>query len=109
MTEDKTSQNTPRETTDRKDATQVRQPTDQDARADADKGSRRVITGPGAADFLTASGGLDGPDDDPATGARVAEDNPFTGARRLTPDLDQPSPTTEREIVSPDPTGRDKR
>jgi hypothetical protein len=65
--------------------------------------ARREITGPGASDFLAASGGLDMPETDPAKGARAAgEDGALTDERRLTPNLDEPSPTTEREIVSND-------
>jgi hypothetical protein len=109
MTDGTTRKNTNKESTDRKDTTQPREESEQDARADGGKSSRRVITGPGAADFLAAPGGRDGPDDDAATGARTSDDNPFTGAGRLTPNLDQPSPTTEREIVSPDPPARKKR
>jgi len=82
---------------------------DRDSRDTTSEPSRRTITGPGAADFLTATGGLDGLDDDPATGVRAAEDSRVTEARRLTPDLDEPNPTTEREIVSPEPPARDKR
>jgi hypothetical protein len=65
--------------------------------------ARREITGPGASDFLAASGGLDTPETDPAKGARAAgEGGALTDERRLTPNLDEPSPTTEREIVSND-------
>ncbi len=63
--------------------------------------SRREITGPGASDFLAATGGLDLPENDPAKGSRAArEDGALTDERRLSPNLDEPSPTTEREILS---------
>ena len=65
--------------------------------------ARREISGPGAADFLTATGGLDMPENDPSKGMRGArEDGTLTDERRLTPHLDDPQPTTEREILSRD-------
>jgi hypothetical protein len=62
---------------------------------------KRTISGPGAADFIASPGGLDTPDSDAAQGTRAAsEEGSLTDARRLTPDLDEPSATTERAIES---------
>jgi hypothetical protein len=76
---------------------------DQDQRQDDTKPARREISGPGAADFLAATGGLDLPENDPSKGMRGArEDGTLTDERRLTPNLDEPRPTTERQILPPD-------
>jgi hypothetical protein len=68
------------------------------------------ISGPGAADFLTAPGGIDVPETEPSKGAVQATrvegltDDP----KALEPDLDPPDPVQqrEREIIPPD---RDER
>jgi hypothetical protein len=72
----------------------------------------REISGPGAADFLTAPGGIDTPETDPAKGTRGAHDaGRLTDASRLVPRLDQPRAETERAIEAPegDETPRDHR
>ena len=64
------------------------------------------ISGPGAADFLTAPGGIDTPETDPSKGSAQATrvegltDDP----EALEPDLEAPDPATEREreIIPPD-------
>jgi len=67
--------------------------------------SKRTISGPGAADFLTATGGIDTPESDPAKGTRGLSDQPsLLDERRLTPDLDEPRDTTERERLTGDGT-----
>jgi hypothetical protein len=66
---------------------------------------KRTISGPGAADFIASPGGIDTPESDPAKGTRAAADEaPFTGGGRLTPDLDEPRETTERERLPVDTT-----
>lgn len=65
------------------------------------------INGPGAADFLTAPGGIDSPETEPSKGASQATrgegltDDPAA----LEPDLDPPDLALEREreIIPPDP------
>ena len=48
----------------------------------------RTISGPGASDFLAASGGLDVPGSDAGKGtSALREDTPFTDPSRLTPRL----------------------
>jgi hypothetical protein len=92
---------------DRKDRDSGRGAGDSKGSGDAQKPARREITGPGAADFLAAPGGLDLPENDPGKGMRGArEDGTLTDERRLTPNLDEPAPTTEREIL---PRDSDKR
>jgi len=88
---------------DRKDRDSGRGTRDSKGSGDAQKPARREITGPGAADFLAAPGGLDLPENDPGKGMRGArEDGTLTDERRLTPNLDEPAPTTEREILPRD-------
>jgi hypothetical protein len=68
------------------------------------------ISGPGAADFLTAPGGIDTPETEPSKGSAQATrgeglvDDP--GA--LEPDLEAPDPALEREreVIPPDRGGR---
>jgi hypothetical protein len=56
------------------------------------------ISGPGAADFLTATGGLDRPETEASKGTSVTnDDGPLTDARALEPELDPPDPALERE------------
>jgi hypothetical protein len=62
---------------------------------------RREISGPGAADFLTAPGGLDRPETDPEKGTRAAQvdDAAAIGPAPagLAPQLDEPEGRTERK------------
>ena len=68
------------------------------------------ISGPGAADFLTAPGGIDFPETDPAKGATQATrgEGLTDNAEALEPDLDAPDPALEREreVTPPDRGGR---
>jgi hypothetical protein len=67
------------------------------------------ITGPGAADFLTAQGGVDFPETDPSKGmAQTRDEGVISDATLLEPDLDPPDPSAEREreIIPPDRGGR---
>ena len=69
----------------------------------------REISGPGAADFLAAPGGLDMPENDPAKGTGALRGEGLIDRERLYPNLDEPNPSTEREVLTPDPpkqTGR---
>lgn len=56
----------------------------------------REISGPGAADFLTAPGGLDRPESSADKGTGAASDEDRYPARDLVPDLDDPGPDAER-------------
>jgi hypothetical protein len=67
------------------------------------------ISGPGAADFLTAPGGLDLPENDPNKGmAQTRDEGVITDAGTLEPDLDAPDPTVTRErgVTPPDRGGQ---
>jgi len=67
------------------------------------------ISGPGAADFLTAQGGVDFPETDPSKGmAQTRDEGVINDASTLEPDLDPPDPTVEREreIIPPDRGGQ---
>jgi hypothetical protein len=56
------------------------------------------ISGPGAADFLTAEGGVDFPETDSSKGmTQTREDGVVNDAAELEPDLDAPDPLTTRE------------
>ncbi len=71
---------------------------------------KRRISGPGAADFLTAEGGEDMPGVSPSKGTTdVQSDAPLTDTRNLEPDLtddtDAAPPNSERGV----PRGRDGR
>ena len=74
------------------------------------KSKKLRISGPGAADFLTASGGIDVPETEPSKGAAQATrvEAPVDEAGALEPDLDAPDPAKEREreIIPPDRGGR---
>lgn len=63
----------------------------------------REISGPGAADFLAASGGLDMPENDPSKGTGALRGEGLVDRERLVPNLDEPSPTSERQVLTPDP------
>jgi len=67
------------------------------------------ISGPGAADFLTAEGGLDLPETDASKGMTQTRDEGIVNdASTLEPDLEAPDPavTRERSII---PSDRDER
>ena len=61
----------------------------------------REISGPGAADFLAAPGGLDMPENDLSKGTGVTRDEGIVGSMPLVPNLDEPDSRTEREILQP--------
>ena len=62
----------------------------------------REISGPGAADFLAASGGLDLPETDPSKGTGALRGEGLVDRERLVPHLDEPDPTSERQVLTPD-------
>ena len=68
------------------------------------------ISGPGAADFLTAPGGIDFPETDPSKGSAQATrgDSLLDDPEALEPDLEPPDPALEREreIIPPGRGGR---
>ena len=65
------------------------------------------ISGPGAADFLTAEGGVDLPETDASKGMSQTRDDALVNDATLDPDLDAPDPavTRERGVTPP---GRDE-
>jgi hypothetical protein len=65
------------------------------------------ISGPGAADFLTAEGGVDLPETDASKGMSQTRDDALVNDATLEPDLDAPDPavTRERGVTPP---GRDE-
>ena len=78
-----------------------------DEAAANDARPKRTISGPGAADFIAAPGGVDTPESDPAKGTRGASVEPsLLDERRLTPDLDEPRDTTERQRLTGDTSGK---
>jgi hypothetical protein len=74
------------------------------------KSKKLRISGPGAADFLTAPGGIDFPETDPSKGSAQATrgEAAVDQAGALEPDLEPPDPAKEREreIIPPDRGGR---
>jgi hypothetical protein len=60
---------------------------------------KRRISGPGAADFLTAPGGVDFPETESSKGAAQAtrDEGVINDATTLQPDLEAPDPTVTRE------------
>ena len=67
------------------------------------------ISGPGAADFLTAQGGIDFPETDPSKGmTQTRGEGVISDATTLEPDLEAPDPALEREreIIPPARGGR---
>ena len=54
--------------------------------------SQLAVSGPGAADFLTAQGGLDRPESGTKGMAQTRDDGPLSDTRRLVP---RPGPDTE--------------
>jgi hypothetical protein len=75
-----------------------------------DKPKKFKISGPGAADFLTAPGGIDFPETDPSKGTAQATrgEGLVDDPRALEPDLEAPDPVSEREreIIPPGRGGR---
>ena len=75
------------------------------------------ISGPGAADFLTAQGGVDFPETDPSKGMAQTRDEGIRdegivgNAADLEPDLEAPDPdaTREQSIGGAIPPGRGER
>ena len=66
---------------------------------------KRVISGPGAADFLTAPGGEDRPETSADKGSSVAHrgESPLTDARNLQPAIDDEDiPRNERSLPADD-------
>jgi hypothetical protein len=59
---------------------------------EATRHSELAISGPGAADFLTAGGGLDRPESGTKGMAQTRDEGPLSDARRLAP---RPGPDTE--------------
>jgi hypothetical protein len=62
---------------------------------------KRVISGPGAADFIAAQGGEDLPETSPdkGTGSANRNESPLTDARNLQPAIDEEDiPRNERTI-----------
>ena len=72
------------------------------AEQEAPKRTGREISGPGAADFIAAPGGLDMPENDPAKGTGSLRGEGLVDRERLYPHLDEPSPTSEREVLTPE-------
>jgi len=74
------------------------------------KRKKLKISGPGAADFLTAPGGIDFPETEPTKGTAQATrgEGLLDDAAALEPALEPPDPATEREreITPPDRGGR---
>jgi hypothetical protein len=68
------------------------------------------ISGPGAADFLTASGGTDFPETDASKGTAQANrgEGLLDTAEELEPDLEAPDPARQRErdVTRPARDGR---
>jgi hypothetical protein len=73
------------------------------------------ISGPGAADFLTAPGGADFPGSGQNEGMAQTRDESLIDSKRLTPDLDPAGEDVEKKWESPealapeDARGRPKR
>lgn len=74
------------------------------------KPKKLKISGPGAADFLTAPGGIDFPETEPSKGTAQATrgEGLVDDTDALEPDLEPPDPATEREreIIPPARGGR---
>jgi hypothetical protein len=68
------------------------------------------ISGPGAADFLAAPGGIDFPETDPSKGSSQATrgEGLVDDVDALEPDLEAPDPALEREreVIPPARGGR---
>ena len=74
------------------------------------KPKKMKISGPGAADFLTAPGGIDFPETEPTKGTAQATrgEGLVDDVEALEPALEPPDPATEREreIIPPHRGGR---
>ena len=73
------------------------------------KRKKMKISGPGAADFLTAPGGIDFPETEPTKGTQATRGEGLVDeADELEPALEPPDPATEREreITPPSRGGR---
>ena len=71
---------------------------------------KRRISGPGAADFLTAPGGEDLPGVSPSKGeTETAGDAPLTDPRNLEPDLTDDRDAAPRNKERGVPRGRDEQ
>jgi hypothetical protein len=74
--------------------------------------SKSKISGPGAADFLTAQGGVDLPETDSSKGmGQTRGEGIVNDAADLEPDLEAPDPdaTREQSIGGAIPPGRDEQ
>jgi hypothetical protein len=70
---------------------------------------KRRISGPGAADFLTAPGGEDIPGASPSKGeSELAGESPLTDARNLEPDLEADVDQNPHHLERGVPRGRDE-
>jgi len=72
------------------------------------KRSGREISGPGAADFIAAPGGLDLPESDADKGTGTIRGEGLVDRERLFPNLDEPDPSSERQVLTPDAPRPDK-
>ena len=82
-----------------------------DVRPQAEEKPAWRVSGPGAADFLTAAGGLDRPETDPAKGTNLREEassSVSAAGRRLEPDLEPPENQKERWIGTDAPDSDDR-
>lgn len=69
------------------------------ARKETDVKKKFKISGPGAADFLTAPGGVDLPETDPSKGmTQTREDGIVSDGEQLEPDLEPPDPPKKTTI-----------
>ena len=69
------------------------------AQKETDVAKKFKISGPGAADFLTAPGGLDLPENDPSKGmTQTREESIVSDAEQLEPDLEAPDPPKKTTI-----------
>jgi hypothetical protein len=62
----------------------------------------REISGPGAGDFLASQGGVDLPGSDADKGTGTIRGEGLVDRERLFPALDEPDPSAEREVLTPD-------
>ena len=76
---------------------ETKQPPQQQEQPERERRRRREISGPGAADFIAAPGGLDLPESDPGRGTGLVRGDALTD-EDLAPHLDEPDPRTERRI-----------
>ena len=71
---------------------------------------KRRISGPGAADFLTAEGGADIPGVNSSKGETdVYKEAPLTDSRNLEPDLGEETDAAPHNTERGTPRGRDER